>query len=139
MIEKARVWQRRHDGNLIHLYPMILSAERGLDQRLERVDDYHRKAREVAAVLTSLPGLRVVPDPPHTNMMHVFPEGDQERLMAAHQRMVRELGADLFSGLVDTSLADVHRLGLTLGDASLEFTADEVRTFFETLLAYARE
>ena len=139
MVKEARLWQRRHGGNLIHLYPMILSAELGLDLRLERMDAYHQKAIEVASVLTTLPGIRVVPDPPHTNMMHVFLEGDQERLMAAHRRMARENDVDLFSDLNETILPDVQRFELTLGDASLEFTSDEVRVFFETLLEYAGE
>lgn len=139
LIEEARLWQRRHGGNLVHLYPMTLSAEVGLDQRLERMDDYHRKAVEVAGVLTSLPGIRVVPDPPHTNMMYVFLEGDQARLMEAHQRMAREHDVDLFWGLNDTILPDVHRFELTLGDASLEFTADEVRELFAALLEYAQD
>ena len=51
LIKEARVWQRRHGGNLIHLYPMTLSAELGLDLRLGKVDEYHRKAVEVAAAL----------------------------------------------------------------------------------------
>jgi threonine aldolase len=139
MIKEARVWQRRHGGNLIHLYPMTLSAELGLDQRLQRMDDYHRKAVEVAGVLTSLPGIRVVPDPPHTNMMHVFLSGDQQRLIAAQKRVAREHDVDLFSGLTDTILPDVQRFELTLGDAALEFTPAEVRTLFEALLEYAEE
>ena len=139
MIKEARLWQRRHGGNLIHLYPMTLSAELGLDLRLERVDDYHRKAIEIAGVLTSLPGVRVVPDPPHTNMMHVFLPGDRERLLAAVKRVAREYDVQLFSGLNETILPDLHRFELTLGDASLEFTTDEVRTMFEALMTYARE
>jgi threonine aldolase len=139
LIDEARVWQRRHGGNLVHVYPMTLSAELGLDQRLERMADYHQKAVEVGAVLADLPGVRVVPDPPHTNMMHVFLEGDQERLLAASKRVAREHDVDLFSGLNDTILPDVHRFELTLGDAALKFSTGEVRTLFEALLEYARE
>ena len=139
LIKEARLWQRRHGGNLVHLYPMTLSAEVGLGLRLERVADYHRKALEVAAVLTGLPGIRVVPDPPHTNMMHVFLEGDRERLLAAAKRVAREHDVDLFSSLTETILPDVHRFELTLGDASLEFSSDEILTMFEALMAYAWE
>jgi threonine aldolase len=139
LIREARLWQRRHGGNLVHLYPMTLSGEFGLDRRLGRVDDYYHKALEVAAVLSSLPGVRVLPDPPHTNMMHVFLEGDQERLLAAAKRVAREHDVDLFGSLTETILPDIHRFELTLGDASLEFSAEELRTLFETLLEYATE
>ncbi|MCJ7756327.1 MAG: beta-eliminating lyase-related protein [Thermoanaerobaculales bacterium] len=139
MIKEARLWQRRHGGNLVHLYPMTLSAEVGLGLRLERVADYHRKALEVAALLTGLPGVRVVPDPPHTNMMHVFLQGDKQRLLAAQKRVAREHDVDLFSSLTETIVPDVHRFELTLGDASLQFSGDQVRELFEALMAYARE
>ena len=139
LIKEARLWQRRHGGNLIHLYPMTLSAELGLTKRLERVDEYHRKADEVAAALTSLPGVRVVPDPPHTNMMHVFLSGDGEGLLAASQRVAREHDVELFSSLAATILPDLHRFELTVGDAALEFSSDEVKTLFEALFAFAAE
>ncbi len=139
LIKEARVWQRRHGGNLIHLYPMTLSAEHGLDLRLEKVADYHRKAVEVAAAISSLPEVRVVPDPPHTNMMHVFLTGERELLLAAQQRVAREQDVELFSSLTETILPDVHRFELTLGDASLEFSTDEITNLFEALLAFARE
>lgn len=138
LIREARIWQRRHGGNLVHVYPMTLSAELGLDLRLDRMCAYSEKAREVAAVLSDL-GIRVVPNPPHTNMMHVFLEGDQQRLLEAHTRLAKEHDIELFRGLRDTILPDVHRFELTLGDAALEFSAEHVRTLFETLLAYASE
>ena len=139
MIKEARVWQRRHGGNLIHLYPLTLSAGLGLDQRLERVGEYHRKAVEVASALTSVAGVRVVPDPPHTNMMHVFVEGDRERLLAAAQRIAREHDVELFSSLTQGIVPDVNRFELTVGDAALAFGADEVKTLFEALFTFAAE
>ena len=57
MIDTARVWQRRHGGNLVHMYPLSLSAQLGLDRELQRMDEYHKKAVAIAAILTSLPGV----------------------------------------------------------------------------------
>ncbi len=139
MIKEARAWQRRHGGNLIHLYPLTLSAELGLNQRLERVDEYHRKAVEVAAAITSVQGVRVVPDPPHTNMMHVFLEGDRERLLAAARRVAREHDVELFSSLAETIVPNIHRFELTVGDAALAFSADAIGSLFEQLLSHSRE
>ena len=48
-IAEARVWQRRQGGNLFHMYPYVLTARRGLEQRLPRMAEYHRKALEIAA------------------------------------------------------------------------------------------
>ncbi|MEO6890675.1 MAG: beta-eliminating lyase-related protein, partial [Ktedonobacteraceae bacterium] len=49
IIAEARTWQRRHGGNLIHLYPFVLSARKGLNERLDRMGLYYEKAREIAA------------------------------------------------------------------------------------------
>ncbi|MBN1963546.1 MAG: threonine aldolase, partial [Anaerolineae bacterium] len=37
VIAEAKVWQRRHGGNLIRLYPYVLSAQYGLEHRLPRM------------------------------------------------------------------------------------------------------
>jgi threonine aldolase len=137
-IAEARVWMRRHGGNLIHMYPMTLSAEQGLDLRLDRVGEYHAKAVEIAEVLAGLPGVRVVPDPPHTNMMHVFFEAELDRLTDAKDVVAREHDVAVFGGLDPTGVPGIQRLELTVGDATLAFTADEVRSFFQALLAVAR-
>ena len=52
VIAESRIWQRRHGGNLIHLYPYVLAAQKGLRERLGRMEAYHTKAKEIAALLT---------------------------------------------------------------------------------------
>ena len=139
MIREARIWQRRHGGNLVQLFPFTVSAELGLDTRLARVDDYYRQAIEVASAITTIPGIRVVPDPPQTNMLHIFLEGSTERLMAARERVARESDIDLFRSLNDSAVPDIHWFELAVGDAALEFNAVEVRRMFEALMNYATE
>src|SRR4029450_5294584 len=36
-IAEARVWLRRHGGNLVPLHPLVVAAERALDERLDPV------------------------------------------------------------------------------------------------------
>jgi threonine aldolase len=137
VIDMARVWRHRHGGTLVHLYPLAVSADLGLDRRLDKMGDYHAKAVEIAAVLSSLPGVSVRPDPPHTNMMHVYLEGDVERLMAARKLIIEEADTELFGSLVETAVPGVHRFEFTVGDATLEFDADEIRQLFMRLLSLA--
>jgi threonine aldolase len=139
VINEARVWQRRHGGNLIHMYPFAVSAQLGLDRCLGKMDVYHEKAVEIASVLSSLSGVSVRPDPPHTNMMHVFIEGDLERLRAAGRLIVEETDTELFGYLDETVVPGVTRFELTIGDAALGFDGDEVRDLFARLLELARE
>ncbi len=134
LIETARVWQRRHGGNLIHMYPLARSAELGLDRHLPRMADYHAKAVEIASLLAALPGVSVSPDPPHTNMMHVFFAGDRERLIAAAARVAEVHDLEVFTSLRATEVPGIWRWELTVGESALEFTSDEIRTLFEGLL-----
>ena len=89
VIAEARVWQRRHGGNLVHLYPYVLSAQKGLDQHLDRMNAYWSRAKEIAAALTVFPQIEIVPDPPQTNMMHLFLQGERDRLEGGSARSRR--------------------------------------------------
>ena len=90
-------------------------------------------------MLTSLSGISVRPDPPHTNMMHVFLEGDAERLLAARDRVAADHDVELFRSLGTTEVPGVHRFELTVGDAALEFGVDEIRDLFTQLMGYTRQ
>src|SRR5919201_463039 len=68
-IAEARIWQRRHGGNLVQLYPFVLSARASLRRRLDKFGGYCQRAQAVPRVLTAIPGVSVKPDPPQTNMM----------------------------------------------------------------------
>src|SRR5262249_1887662 len=78
---EARIWQKRHGGKLIQIYPYVISARLKLRERLPRFPGYHQRALSVARALAAIPGVRVNPDPPHAHMMHVFLPGDPECLM----------------------------------------------------------
>ena len=80
-IKEARIWQRRYGGNLYRMWPYVLSARAGLRKHLPRMPLYVAKAGEVASALSSIQGVQVNPNPPHTNMMHVFLPGDRQRLL----------------------------------------------------------
>jgi len=138
MIAESRVWQRRHGGNLVHLYPYVLSAQKGLRERLGRMEAYHAKAKEIAAVLAPFSEIEIVPNPPHTNMMHVFMRGEREKLAAAALDVAQETGTWLFSWLAPTSIPGVTRFELTVGEATLDLRVEEISTLFEMLFSKAR-
>jgi threonine aldolase len=127
VIDEARVWQRRHGGNLVHMYPIALSAALGLDEHLPRIGEYYAKAVEIAELLAAIPDVTVSPDPPHTNMMHVFLRGETNDLLAAAARVAGEHDIELFSGVRVTEVPGVHRWELTVGAAACEISVDELR------------
>ncbi|MCW2842310.1 MAG: Threonine aldolase family protein [Nocardioides sp.] len=82
MIE-LRAWRQRMGGQLYRMTPYAVSALVGLRDRLPQMGEYVAWARSLAAELVGV-GLRVNPDPPHTNTFEVFAEAELEPL---HERM----------------------------------------------------
>lgn len=89
VVAEARRWRKRMGGTLFHLTPYAVSALVGLRDRLPRMGEYAAWAQKLAAEL-SRAGLRVTPEPPHTNTFVVYAEGDAdaitERLIAFMER-----------------------------------------------------
>jgi threonine aldolase len=133
-IAEARIWQRRHGGNLVRMFPFVLSAKQGLETRLDRMTAYHTKAIEIAEVLSAFPQIEIMPNPPHTNMMHVFVCGNAERLEQAVLDIAREQKVWLINGFMPSQIPTYCKFELTMGDGALEFSAEEVQTLFEALI-----
>ena len=125
-IAEARLWQRRHGGNLVQLYPLVLSARANLRRRLDRFDAYYRRAQAIAEVLGAIPGITVNPDPPQTNMMHVYLRCDAEALMEACTEIARTERVLLFRRILPTGVPGVAAFELTVGDAAEALTDQEI-------------
>ena len=120
IIREARLWQRRHGGNLIALYPYVLSAKWGMERHLPRMAEYCRKAIEVADALRTIKGVFLLPDPPQTNMMHVYLPGVPEKLAAAALEVSKETDTNLLFHYGITALPGYSRFELSIGEAALE-------------------
>lgn len=136
-IAEARPWQRRHGGNLVQLYPFVLSARANLRRRLERFAGYHERAQAVARVLSSVPGITVRPDPPQTNMMHVYLRGAPEAILEASAEIARTERVLLFRRLLPTGVPGVAAFELAIGDAAEALSEQEIGTYFERIMARA--
>lgn len=134
LIQEARLWRHRHGGKLFAMYPMILSAQLGLKKHLPKIPMYVAKAQSMAASLCELPGITVNPNPPQINMMHLYLEGTQVDLENAAQIIAEEDQVFLFHTLRPTRLAGVQKLEVTVGDAALELSDDEIQALFEKLI-----
>jgi threonine aldolase len=137
-IAEARLWQRRHGGNLIQLYPLVLSARRNLRRRRESFRAYHNRAASVARLLTSISGISLRPDPPHTNMMHVYLQAPPEAVMEASVEIARSERVALFRRLLSTDAPGVAAFELSIGDAIEALSDEEVRSYFERIMRSAQ-
>jgi threonine aldolase len=136
-VQEARVWLRRHGGNLFRMWPYALAARAALAKRLPKMEAYHAHAVAIAHAISAVSGVSLIPDPPHTNMMHVFLRADPERLLAARDAIARERGVFLFRRVSPTRIPAVATFELTVVDESLELQHDEVRALFTELMERA--
>ena len=137
-IAEARVWQRRHGGTLVSVYPLVLSAKAGLAARLARMGQYHEKAVAIARRLSVIPDLVVIPDPPHTNMMHLAVRGAADRLERAALEVAEASRVWLFGKAMPTGVPGWQRLELSAYDGALEIETEEIGQLVEAMLDRAR-
>ncbi len=137
VIAQARVWQRRHGGNLFSLYPYALAARAGLRGRLGRMGDYYDKATEIADALRGHPDVEVVPDPPQVPMMHVRLRTSAAWLREAALDLAEETGTWTFAESVPTDSPSWRLVELTVGEATMGFAGGEVGQLFDRLLVGA--
>jgi len=131
-IAEAKIWQRRHGGNLHALWPYVVSARRCLKLRLERMPAYVARMRAFADAVRDLDGMDVTPDPPHTNMAHIRLRGDLGALTQASLDVSGETGIWVGQRFREGGLFE-----LSVGDASLEVEPDEFRALYADILRRA--
>ena len=125
VIAQAREWRHRHGGTLPALWPEAAAALAGVHLRLPRVGQYVAHARAIAGAL-AFDGVAVVPDPPATNMMHIYLRTTAADVIDGIRRLAAEDKLWAFSGSMPADVPGYRRLELSVGDATLAFTPQEV-------------
>jgi len=136
-IAEARIWQRRHGGNLVQLYPFVLSARVNLRRRLDNFSHYCERARQIAQVLGAIPGISVKPDPPQTNMMHVYMQGSADALLEASTDIARTDRVALFRRVIACDVPGFTAFELSVGDAADALSDAEISAYFQRLMGSA--
>jgi threonine aldolase len=134
VVAEAREWRRRHGGTLYQLWPYAAAGLAGLRLRLPRMEAYVEHARAIAAVLTRIEGVQVVPDPPQTPMMHLHLRTTPALVTAAIRHMATEQRLWTWGGSSPTDTPGVRRVELTVGDATLAMAPEEVADVVRALL-----
>jgi threonine aldolase len=136
-VAAARVWLRRHGGNLVSMYPYALSARAGL-ARLGKMAEYCQRARRIAELFRSFEGVRLTPDPPHTNMFHVYFPVDAERLLDASAELAEREGVALITRTRPCDVPGFVAVEVSIGDAAAAFEDAELERLLCRLLERAQ-
>jgi threonine aldolase len=133
VIAQVREWRRRMGGTLYGLWPGAASALSCLAERLPKFPAYLEHARAVAAALAGVPGVRVIPDPPQVPMMHLLLTASRDDYGKAARRLAEDSGIWTSPEPMATADPNVQRLELSVGDATLQFTPEELAGIFAGL------
>ena len=134
LVAEAREWRHRHGGAMFGLWPYAAAGLAGLRLRAPRMPSYVAHAREVAAALSTLDGVRLVPHPPQTSMFHLMLDASRETLRTGLRRVAVERSVFLWPDVAPTEVPGWHKVELTVGDATLGFPPAEVRELVAAIL-----
>ncbi len=133
-IKEARLWQRRHGGNLTTQGPFVVSARLGMQRALPQIHRWVEKAQEVAAVLSEFEQVAIRPDPPQVNFFQMFIRGNPKELIDRHRTLARETGTFVFWRMGATEVPGIASTEIHCWENSLKFEAGRLREFMEGLL-----
>ena len=117
--------------------PKAESPNYDFARNLPQMEDWVARAREVAAVLCRIPGVRVQPDPPQVNFFQLFIEGDHEALSARHLALAKETGTFLFHRLGPSPIPGIAMTEMHMFGNAMRFDMARLSPFMQRLLATA--
>ena len=118
VVDQVRDWRGRLGGTLFAMWPGAASALNALPERLAEMPTRLNHARAIAAALADVDGVRVVPDPPHTPMMHLLFSVPADRFTANARRLADDDGIWVWPEPMPTDDPGVVRCELSVGRAT---------------------
>jgi threonine aldolase len=93
--EEAVIWKRRHGGDLISLYPYIITADYYYEKYSGHMARYYAYAKELAALYNGCHAVRTLPEVPVSNMFHVHIHYPKEQVEPLLTELTEETGVAL--------------------------------------------
>jgi hypothetical protein len=98
------------------------------------MDAYLAHTRAIAAELSTIDGVDVVPDPPQVPMFHIHLRTTPAVVTAGIRRLATEQQIWAWGGTSATDTPGIQKVELFVGDATLGFTPAEVGRIVRQLL-----
>jgi len=130
--EESKIWKRRHGGDLISLYPYIISADYYFDQRSEKMGQYYEEAKELAELFNGCHKVSTNPSIPVSNMFHVQFKASKKELEPLLIEIYEETGIGLTSYLRETNTS-VCNYEVSIGDQYAKIPQDKLKQAFQSL------
>jgi threonine aldolase len=130
--EESKVWKRRHGGDLISLYPYIISADYYFDQRINKMKQYYEEAKELAALYNQCNKVSTKPFKPVSNMFHVHFDGSKEKIEAILASIYEKTGIGL-TGYISEVSKEKSYFEVSIGDLYAFVPKEELKEVFHML------
>jgi len=140
-IAQARLWLRRMGGNLFQQTATAASALMRFEQRLAMQAVCHQRALLLAEGpqgLGGIPGLRLNPVRPQTNMLHLHFDAPAEAINDARDALGQAEGCWLIGNARPSEVPSWSYAELSVGEHLLALDNARVRAGFESVLADAQ-
>ncbi|WP_375480929.1 threonine aldolase family protein [uncultured Jatrophihabitans sp.] len=135
VVGQVREWRKRLGGTLFAMWPNAATASARLPERLAEMPARLEHARAIAAALAAAPGVRMVPDPPQTPMMHLLFGVTRDRFAANARRLAEEQGVWAWPEPMPTGDPDVVRCELSVGRATCLLEPARIAEILDELTA----
>jgi threonine aldolase len=135
IVDQVRDWRQRLGGTLFAMWPAAASALHALPERLAEMPARLAYARTIAAALADIDDVRVVPDAPHTPMMHLLFSVSEDRFTTNARRLADDEGIWVWPEPMPTDDPGVVRCELSVGRATCRLSPPEIVTILQSLCA----
>jgi len=133
-IAHVKEWRRRLGGTLFALWPAAASARNRLPGALAEMPARMEHAIAIAAALEEVPGVRVLPSPPQTPMMHIWLPTTAGRYAENAKRLAEADKLWVSPRAAPTALPGTVTVELTVGSATLRHNPSFISATFARLL-----
>ncbi|TWB36449.1 threonine aldolase family protein [Nitrospirillum pindoramense] len=133
-IDNARLWQRRLGGTLVRQSPMVATAAMRFEARLGQMDACYRRTLDLAAGLSALPGIRLNPAIPQTNMLHLFFDRPADQVAETRDAIASSDGRWVAGEIRPTDVPGWSVTELYVGDTLLGLDNTRVLPYFARLV-----
>lgn len=131
-IQQSKVWKRRYGGDLISLYPYIISADYYVELRAHKMEQYFEAAKEAAAWFNACTGVSTLPVVPVSNMFHVHFQQTKEKMEPLLVELAQQTGVGI-TGYVKEVDEQVCYFEVSMGDQFAQIPKEQVATTFKKL------
>lgn len=125
--EQSKIWKRRHGGDLISLFPYIISSDYYFDKRIHRMESYYTSAVELAGLYQSCEGVTTKPEIPVSNMFHLHFNQPVDIMEPLLVEIVEQTGVGFVPYLKAVSEGECSS-EITMGDRYLETPKERVQS-----------